>query len=92
MYNGGEAGCSKKKLGTYEVTVDKFAKALIKQKILEYYMTYGKEMKVDKNSITYLTCNQYYYNNNLVRLLIPPVIIGGHICLITANCISIMSS
>lgn len=31
--------------------------------MLEYYMMYGKEMKMDKNAINYFTCTEYYYNN-----------------------------
>ena len=68
LYGEGSEGCSKKKLGTYEVTVPQFLKALLRQKILEYYMVYGKDMKVDKSSIYYLSCYQYYYNNVLVGL------------------------
>jgi hypothetical protein len=62
LYGAGNDGCTKKKVGTYQVSVDSFGKALLQQKMLEYYMTYGKEMKMDKNAINYFTCTQYYYN------------------------------
>ena len=70
LYEGGNEGCSNKKVGTYEVSIETYGKALLRQKMLEYYMIYGKEMKMDKNAINYFTCSQYYYSNVPVRLLL----------------------
>ena len=68
LYGNENESCTKKKVGTYEVSVETYGKALLRQKMLEYYMTYGKEYKMDKNAINYFACTEYYYNGVPVSL------------------------
>jgi len=63
MYGEGHNQCKKKSMGTYKATVQYFVKAYVKQKTQEAEK-YGGDYAVDDESINFLYCQQYAYNNN----------------------------
>ncbi len=68
MYKKGHNQCKRRSLGTYKMDVDYFVRAYVRQ-LQREYESKGQEYEVDGEAMEYLKCQQYYYNNNMVRCL-----------------------
>ncbi len=65
LYKSGHNQCKKRSLGTYKLDIGSFVRAYTRQMQNEYEAK-GQDYEVDEESMNYLQCQQYYYNNNLV--------------------------
>lgn len=64
LYKSGHNQCKKRSLGTYKLDIGSFVRAYTRQMQNEYEAK-GQDYEVDEESMNYLQCQQYYYNNNL---------------------------
>lgn len=69
MYKKGHNQCKRRSLGKYKMDVDSFIRAYVRQ-LEQDYEAKGAEYEVDDEAMEYLQCQQYYYNNNMVRNLL----------------------
>ena len=53
-------------MGTYKTTIPYFLRAYIKEMKKEYAAK-GADYEVEEEALEFLECQQYYYNNQMVR-------------------------
>eukprot|EP00557_Chaetoceros_sp_GSL56_P008666 CAMPEP_0176494400 /NCGR_PEP_ID=MMETSP0200_2-20121128/10074_1 /TAXON_ID=947934 /ORGANISM="Chaetoceros sp., Strain GSL56" /LENGTH=372 /DNA_ID=CAMNT_0017892151 /DNA_START=147 /DNA_END=1265 /DNA_ORIENTATION=- len=64
LYNKNHNQCKRNQMGTYKMSVENFIRAYMKQ-VQKEYENNGNEYQVNGETMAYLQCQQYYYNNNL---------------------------
>ena len=65
MFKKGHNTCKKHSTGTYQTDVYTFVHAYVKQGERDAERN-GGEYEVDDEAMEFLSCQEYYYNNNMV--------------------------
>ena len=65
LFKKGHNTCKKKSSGVYQTDVYTFVHAYVKQAEKDAENN-GGEYEVDDEAMEFLSCQEYYYNNNLV--------------------------
>lgn len=68
LYNKNHNQCKRNQMGTYKMSVEDFIRAYTRQ-VQKEYENNGKEYQVNGETMAYLQCQEYYYNNNLVSTM-----------------------
>ncbi len=58
--------CKRNRMGTYKTDITSFVVSYAKQQRQDNENNNGNGYEVDDEVLEYLTCQQYYYNNNMV--------------------------
>ena len=66
LYKKNNNSCRRNAMGTYKTTIPYFLRSYIKQMKKEYEAK-GAEYEVEEEALEFLECQQYYYNNQMVR-------------------------
>ena len=74
LYNKNNNQCRNNRMGTYKMSVGDFIHAYTKQVQKEYEVN-GKEYQVNGETLAYLKCQEYYYNNVLVSITLISLIL-----------------
>ena len=67
MFNSNHNTCKRRSSGTYQLPIESFVRAYVKQMTVEYERK-GMDYEVDDEAMQFLQCQEYYYNNNMVSV------------------------